>query len=55
MTARDAVVDRESALRLDLEAARKEARQALQRAELAEVKAEGRVYKEDVTYNVVTQ
>ncbi|EER18827.1 hypothetical protein Pmar_PMAR006451 [Perkinsus marinus ATCC 50983] len=48
VTARDAVVDRESALRLDLEAARKEARQALHRAELAEVKAEGRVYKEDV-------
>ncbi|KAF4757048.1 hypothetical protein FOZ63_026691, partial [Perkinsus olseni] len=48
MAARDAMADRESALRLDLEAAQKEARKALQRAELAEVKAEGRGYKEDV-------
>ncbi|EER01996.1 conserved hypothetical protein [Perkinsus marinus ATCC 50983] len=51
--ARDAIADRESALKLDLEAARKEARQALQRAELAEVKAEGRAYKEDVEHRVI--
>ncbi|KAF4673586.1 hypothetical protein FOL47_010393 [Perkinsus chesapeaki] len=48
MATKDTIVARESALRMDLEASKKEAIQAIHRAELAETAAEGRAIKEQV-------